>query len=97
TGPVHGFENANDYYTRSSCRQFLRGITRLCLIIHARDDPFMHPDVIPAGDELSDSTELALSNYGGHAGFVYGSLPTRPNYWLEQRIPEYLQEQLVTR
>ena len=97
TGPIHGFEDAPDYYTRSSCKQYLGGILQPCLIVHAKDDPFMSPDIVPTPDELSNSTELAVSHNGGHAGFICGASPLTPRYWLEQRIPAYLEKYLASR
>jgi len=96
TAPLHGFTDANDYYSRSSCRQYLPNIKHDCLIIHAKDDPFMTPSVIPDASELSDSIIMELYDYGGHVGFVSGSIPGRANYWLEQRIIEYLGPRMNT-
>ena len=90
TAPLHGFAGAEDYYRRASSRPFLRGIGVPTLILHARDDPFMDPDVIPASEELSATTTLELSERGGHVGFVAGASPWKPRYWLEERIPAFL-------
>ncbi len=90
TAPLHGFKDARDYYLTCSARQFRPAIRRPALILHAKDDPFMTPDVIPAEDELSGSTHMELSDQGGHVGFVHGSYPWTARYWLEERIPEYL-------
>lgn len=89
TAPLHGFEGAEDYYAQSSSRPFLRGIEVPTLILQAKDDPFMTPDVIPEESELAPSVTLELSEHGGHVAFVSGS-PWRPKFWLEQRIPEFL-------
>ena len=86
TAPLHGFRDAVDYYTRCSSRSFLRNIQIPTLIVHAADDPFMSPAVVPEPEELSESVTLELSPGGGHVGFVEG--PGR--YWLEARIPEFL-------
>jgi len=94
TAPLHGFENVDDYYIKSSSRRYLRHIRIPVLLLHAVDDPFMTPSVIPDMTELSDSVILELSEKGGHAGFVGGSLPWQPEYWLEKRIPEYLYQYL---
>lgn len=90
TAPLHGFANADDYYTRSSCAQYLRGIRVPTLILHALDDVFMTADAVPSPAALSDSVTLELSASGGHVGFVAGPWPWRPHYWLEERIPAYL-------
>jgi uncharacterized protein len=90
TGPLHGFRNADDYYARSSSRQYLPGIRVPTFILHALDDPFMTPDAVPSACELSPTTCLELSLHGGHVGFVSGPLPWKAEYWLERRIPELL-------
>ncbi|MET4693953.1 hypothetical protein [Endozoicomonas lisbonensis] len=61
------------------------------LIIHSSDDSFMTPDSVPKPEELSNSTQLELTHRGGHVGFI-GGRPNHLNYWLEQRIPEFLAE-----
>jgi predicted alpha/beta-fold hydrolase len=88
---LYGFKNNLEYYQRSSSRQFLKHITVPTLLIQASDDPFMTKSAIPGKDELSSSIILELSNEGGHVGFVMGNNPFKPSYWLEQRIPEFLE------
>jgi predicted alpha/beta-fold hydrolase len=95
TAPLHGFDGADDYYTRSSSRQFLGQIEVPTLILHARDDPFMTPAVIPRADELSKSITMEVSRSGGHVGFVSGDSPLQPEYWLEKRIPAFLAQHLT--
>lgn len=94
TAPLHGFADADDYYTRSSSRQYLKNIRVPTLILHAADDPFMTAQAIPEFNELSSSTRLELSKRGGHLGFVGGKYPWKPDYWLEARIPEFLRAAL---
>lgn len=89
---LHGFKNAHDYYHRSSSRQFLKNITVPTLIIHAEDDPFMTPAVIPQVEELSKTVQLEITSAGGHVGFISGKNPLKPVYWLEKRIPEFLHQ-----
>jgi uncharacterized protein len=90
TAPLHGFSSADEYYSRSSSRQYLRSIRVPTLILHAADDPFMTERAIPRPADLSPQVTLELSPKGGHVGFVAGRSPLRPVYWLEQRIPDYL-------
>ena len=92
TAPLHGYTGVGDYYTRASCRQFLRRIRVPTLILHALDDPFMSPDAVPKAAELSSHVRLELSRNGGHVGFVAGRWPWRADYWLERRIPAFLAE-----
>jgi predicted alpha/beta-fold hydrolase len=91
---LYGFRDVHDYYGQSSARQYLRGISLPTLIVQARDDPFMTPDVLPEEAELSDFVHLEVSERGGHVGFVGGPHPARPHYWLEERIPGFFLEQL---
>jgi predicted alpha/beta-fold hydrolase len=86
TALLHGFAGADDYYQRSSSRQYLKGIEIPTLILHARDDPFMTEAVFPQDDELSPATRLEIYDSGGHVGFVAGRYPWYPDYWLEGKI-----------
>ena len=97
TAPLHGFAGADDYYLQSSSRQYLKHIVTPTLVIHSSDDPFMAPETAPGRDELSPAIEFELYPCGGHVGFVSGTVPWRPSYWLEQRIPHFLESQLTRR
>ena len=88
TAPIHGFSSADEYYRRSSARQFLKYIEIPTLIIQALDDPFMTEEVLPDASELSDRVALEVYRHGGHVGFVSGNL-IDPKYWLEDRIVEF--------
>ncbi|WP_295389921.1 hydrolase [uncultured Thiodictyon sp.] len=90
TAPLCGFAGVFDYYTQASCRGYLPAITTPTLIVHALDDPFMFPATVPFEHELGPGVTLELSQHGGHVGFVGGSRPGRPEYWLEGRILDFL-------
>ena len=92
---LHGFADVRDYYRRSSSRQYLKAITVPTLLIQAADDPFMTTEVLPELNELSSHVQLELSPHGGHVGFVSGSIPFKPEYWLEQRIPRFFLEYMT--
>lgn len=96
--PLHGFDSATDYYTYSSARQFIHLIGVPTLLVHARDDPFMPSGIIPERSECPENVELAITAKGGHVGFVMagkfiksGSAKSYGRYWLEYRIPAWLQ------
>ncbi len=93
TAPLHGFAGADDYYTRSSSIHFLRGISRPTLLLSARDDPFMPPelldDVAPVAYR-NPMLELEIVERGGHVGFIGGRLPWRPLYYAERRVMQFL-------
>ncbi|MEZ5535301.1 MAG: hydrolase [Thiolinea sp.] len=90
TAPLHGFKGADDYYQQCSCTQFLGNIATPTLILHAQDDPFMTPEVVPAAEQLSDKVTLELSRYGGHVGFIEHKKGSGLHYRLEQRVVEAL-------
>jgi predicted alpha/beta-fold hydrolase len=87
---LHGFNDVHDYYQRSSSRQYLKSISIPTLLIQAIDDPFMTQDVLPEINELSPHVQLELTQHGGHVGFISGAIPFKSEYWLDQRIPEFL-------
>ncbi len=89
TARAHGFADAGDYYRRCSAMPLLPGVRKPLLVIHAKDDPFMTPEVIPDPALLPACVEYQLTQYGGHVGFVGGTL-RKPTMWLEQRIPQWL-------
>lgn len=92
TAPLHDFKGADDYYQKTSARQYLKSIVKPTLIIQAMDDPFMTPEVLPEASELSDAVTLEISETGGHCGFVSGTNPLEPEYYLDKRIPQFLEE-----
>ena len=96
TAPMHGFPHVHAYYRAASSRQYFANITIPTLIIHALDDPFMTPAILPTEQELSPSTTLELARKGGHVGFISGRMPGKPTYWLDQRIPEFLKDYLIS-
>jgi len=92
TAPMNGYPDAITYYTRASCGQFLKGVRRPTLVINAEDDPFMVPAVIPQAADLAPAVTLELARHGGHLGFIAAGAGGRPEYWLEERVAEFLFE-----
>ena len=70
TAPIHGFEDAVDYYSRASARQFIGKIRHRTLLINAGDDPFLSQSCFPVEEaETSDNFHFLMPKYGGHVGF----------------------------
>lgn len=90
TAALHGFAGVDDYYSRCSSRQFIPEIRVRTLILHARRDPFMFPDVAPAADELPDNVTLEIPQAGGHVGFVEGRIPGLASYYADRRVGEWM-------
>jgi predicted alpha/beta-fold hydrolase len=96
TGPVHGFRDAHDYYSRSSSLRFLDRIARPTLLLSSRDDPFLPSTVLDEVAELARNNGCLTVEFtagGGHVGFVHG-LPWHPLYYAEQRVGEFLSSHL---
>lgn len=91
TAPLHGFADANDYYSRSSSGGFLKGIRTPTFLIHSRDDPFLPESALPT-TEVEDNPfiSMKLTARGGHVGFVEGSIPSRAHFWAEDEAARFL-------
>jgi predicted alpha/beta-fold hydrolase len=96
TAPLHGFESAEDYWRKCSCKPVLRNSAVPALILNARNDPFLPPECFPE-QECADSqfVHLETPKDGGHMGFVQW----RPDgsYWSEARAVEFLRIALQAR
>ncbi|RXJ73518.1 hydrolase [Veronia nyctiphanis] len=88
TAPMFGFDSADSYYQQCSGLVVLPQVRQPFKVIHAKDDPFMTDAVIPT-QTLPDNIDYQLTEYGGHVGFMSGSL-SEPVFWLEKAVPEFL-------
>jgi predicted alpha/beta-fold hydrolase len=93
TAPLHGFAGAIDYWTRSSCRQYLGGIAVPTLVINALNDPFLPPSALASPAEVSAAVRLEYPAQGGHVGFLTGRPPGRLD-WLPQRAFDHFADVL---
>lgn len=93
TAPLHGFRDAVDYWTRSSCRQFLGGIQVPTLVVNALNDPFVPARVLARPSQVSARVTLDYPAQGGHVGFATGAFPGRL-HWLPTRLVHFFQERL---
>jgi predicted alpha/beta-fold hydrolase len=92
TAPIHGFNDAVDYYQRSSSLQYLEDIAVDTLLLNAVDDPFLPSEVLSEVSRIARRNPhltLDFPRTGGHAGFIGGSNPFRPVYYLERRTGEF--------
>jgi predicted alpha/beta-fold hydrolase len=97
TAPVHGFKNAEDYYSRSSSIGWIEKISVNTLLLSAVDDPFLPAQVLHEVRTLAErnpALHVEFTSNGGHVGFVAGRNPFRPVYYLEQRAGDFLARQL---
>lgn len=93
TAPLHGFDDAEDYWMRASSKPWLDRIRVPTLLLNARNDPFLPEHEL---DELKrkapPSLLLEFPSTGGHAGFMTGPFPGH-HTWLPERIFRFLEEQ----
>lgn len=95
TAPIHGFKNANHYYTSCSSINVLHFISLPTLIINALDDSFLTTECYPfAQANLNPFLHLETPNKGGHVGFV-NILPLNKPQWLEKRIHAFINSILI--
>ncbi|SIQ48474.1 YheT family hydrolase [Pontibacter lucknowensis] len=91
TAPLHGFKNAEDYYKRSSSKQFLRNIQVPTLLVNAQNDPFLTKSCFPF-EEADENPYLYLETPegGGHVGFAEDF--RNDVYYSEARAVKFLLE-----
>jgi predicted alpha/beta-fold hydrolase len=93
TGPVHGFADAMDYWTRSSSKPLLRSIAVPTLILNARNDPFLPASALPGPGDVSPQVTLEQPADGGHVGFIDAGpdgaewMPRHVVGFLERHLP----------
>lgn len=98
TAPLHGFRDADDYYSKSSALRWLHGIRVDTLLLSAVDDPFLPSQVLDdVRIEAKENPFLGLefTPNGGHVGFVGGGNPFRPSYYMESRVGDFLAGHIV--
>jgi predicted alpha/beta-fold hydrolase len=92
--PLHDFEDADDYYAKSSCQPFVKEITCPTLLVHGIDDPFLRPDIVPEEAECGPLVERCFSQRGGHVGFLEGKIPGQARSWLAGPPMDWLASKL---
>ncbi len=98
TAPLHGFANAEDYWRRSSCAQFLPAIRRPSLLVAAADDPLVPGHLLPhAAVAASPFLHARFEARGGHCGFCCGGSPWRPRRWAEALVLRFFTAQGAAR
>jgi predicted alpha/beta-fold hydrolase len=88
TAPLHGFQNAADYYKKCSSIHFVNDISIPTLILNAENDPFLSKECYPI-DLLKNhqAVKLEIPSHGGHVGFA--QFGQNGLYWSEQRTLQF--------
>ena len=98
TAPLHGFRDADDYYSKSSAIKWLHRIHVDTLMLSAVDDPFLPSQVLDDVRSVAKQNpflNLEFTPHGGHVGFVGGANPFQPIYYMEGRVGDFLAERLA--
>ncbi|MDD2926250.1 alpha/beta fold hydrolase [Rhodoferax sp.] len=74
TAPLHGFNNASDYWQRASAKPHLDRIKVPTLVVNALNDPFVPAACLPRGG-VGRHVTLWQPPQGGHVGFIQGRPP----------------------
>jgi len=91
TGPLHGFEGADDYYARASAGPQLARIRIPALVLNAQNDPFLPAAALPGPAEVGAHVTLWQPPDGGHVGFATGGWPANIEA-LPERVLGWLAE-----
>lgn len=86
TAPLHGFEDAMDYYRQCSSSRFLPRIDTPVLVVHGNNDPIIPPSGLPDIRESPGNIHWDVHSDGGHVGFAASGRRS----WLEERIVQYI-------
>lgn len=89
TAVLHGFEGADDYWTKTGSGQHLGAVRVPTLLLSAADDPFNPASTLPRR-QAAESPWLhgVFPERGGHVGFVYGR-PWDTRHWAEEQIVRF--------
>lgn len=90
TAPLSGFIDVHDYYEQSSSGPLLAKIELPTLVLAARDDPVI-PVSIFQGADFSSSTEVLITDHGGHVGYLGVAGVDADRRWMDWRIVDWIE------
>lgn len=89
TAPIHGFKSAEDYWQKCASKQFIPHIKLPCLIINAKNDPFLPKECFPVAEAgYNKHVTLQITGSGGHVGFI--EFNKAGLYWSEKQAVAFL-------
>jgi predicted alpha/beta-fold hydrolase len=92
TSLANGFENATDYYYRSSALRVADQIRVPTLIIHAQDDPFIpYHSLLNQVFTENPYVMTQAPARGGHVAFIAAQSSDEDRFWAENRAIEFCQ------
>ncbi len=92
SAPLNGFINTTAMYLASSAVHLLANIQVPCLMVQAKNDPFLEANSFPTEiAEQNPQLTLEISQSGGHVGF----LSNRYEWYLDNRFSDFLHQVLL--
>lgn len=91
TAPLHGFQNASDYYAKCSSLHYISEIEIPCHILFAKDDPLV-PHHLLDGEKLPSHVQIFKTQYGGHLGFIGNAEGHEGIFWLDSIVTQWIGE-----
>ena len=92
TARLHGFRDADDYWTKVSSKPLLKAIAVPTLVINARNDPFLPASALPSDADVGPAVVLEQPATGGHVAFPSGPFPGNLD-WLPRRLMAHFDAQ----
>lgn len=89
TARMHGYQDAEDYWLRTSSKPALKRIAIPTLVLNARNDPFLPAKALPVQAEVSSHVVLEQPAQGGHVAFPTGPFPGKFD-WLPKRLLDFI-------
>jgi len=91
TARMFGYGSVTEYYEAARLHGKIQDIKVATLALNSEDDPFQPGDSIPySGAQQSTHVAILTTQYGGHIGFMEGTIPSR--YFYSDRVfSQYLQ------
>ncbi len=89
TAPLHGYNDALDFYEKASVGPFLKNLKIPSLIVQAKNDPFLLPNCFPIEEAYTNPfVFLEIPHKGGHCGFMEKG---QEYSWAEKRALNFAQ------
>ncbi|KAJ1770037.1 medium-chain fatty acid ethyl ester synthase/esterase 2 [Coemansia sp. RSA 1813] len=92
TRKAFGYKSAKDLLDYSSCKNYMDDIKIPVLFLNSLDDPICIKSLIPFEKFVNNpNIVLALTENGGHIGYMGGTWPTS---WIEHPVIEFFESAL---
>lgn len=89
TAPRSGFIDAKDYYTKSSSKQFIEGITLPTLLMYAKDDPVISRRSFFKLPHKKDF-DVLITSHGGHVGWLGHTGQFGDWRWMDKAVVNWI-------